>query len=182
MTKTVEKSPDNEAPLMVVFGLDESQKPKAARFSSSQAELVNKAAQAMQLRVAVVAPQNRPATEIAKKLPVGRLYANVGKGFVPNIRRDLYTKLTGVLGVESGLPTAPGEPEVPLASGLPHNWDELAPGHLVIAKETRHEDGWWEAIVLERDGDMLTLRWRDYPTQPKVIRHRTAVALLNTAI
>jgi hypothetical protein len=71
---------------------------------------------------------------------------------------------------------------VPVASGLPRNWDEIAPGHLVIAKETRHEDGWWEAIVLERDGDMLTLRWRDYPTQPKVMRHRTAVALLSTAI
>jgi hypothetical protein len=33
---------------------------------------VNKAAQAMQLRVAVVATQNGPATEIAKKLPVGQ--------------------------------------------------------------------------------------------------------------
>jgi hypothetical protein len=100
---------------------------------------------------------------------------------VPNIRRDLYGKLTGVLGVESGLPAAPGEPEVPLSSGLPRNWDELAPGHLVIAKEARHEDGWWEAIVLERNGDMLTLRWRDYPTQPKVMRHRTAVALLSSS-
>jgi hypothetical protein len=179
MTKTTEKSPENEAPLMVVFGLDESQKPKAARFGNSQAELVNKAAQAMQLRVAVIAPQNGPATEIAKKLPLGRLYSN-GKGFVPNIRRDLYTKLTGVLGVESGLPVAPGEPDVPVATGLPRNWDELAPGHLVIAKEARHEDGWWEAIVLERAGDMLTLRWRDYPSQPKIVRHRTAVALLST--
>jgi hypothetical protein len=180
MTKTAEKSQENETPLMVVFGLDESQKPKAARFSSGQSDLVNKAAQAMQLRVAVVATQNGPATEIAKKLPVGRLYSN-GKGFVPNIRRDLYSKLTGVLGVESGLPAAPGEPEIPLASGLPRNWDELAPGHLVIAKEARHEDGWWEAIVLERNGDMLTLRWRDYPTQPKVMRHRTAVALLSSS-
>jgi hypothetical protein len=35
MTKTADKSPENEAPLMVVFGLDESQKPKAARFASS---------------------------------------------------------------------------------------------------------------------------------------------------
>jgi hypothetical protein len=181
MTKTAEKPTQNETPIIVVFGLDESQKPKAARFSSSQSQLVNKAAQAMQLRVAVIAPPNGPATEIAKKLPVGRLYSN-GKGFVPNIRRDLYIMLTGVLGVESGLPAAPGEPEVPVASGLPRNWDEVAPGHLVIAKETRHEDGWWEAIVLERDGDMLTLRWRDYPTQPKVMRHRTAVALLSTAI
>jgi hypothetical protein len=43
-----------------------------------------------------------------------------------------------------------------------------------------HEDainGWWEAIVLARDGDMLTLKWRDYD-QPNVTRHVSSVALL----
>jgi len=64
---------------------------------------------------------------------------------------------------------------------LPRNWQEIAPGHLVIAHES-NEDGWWEAIVLECDGDMLTLRWRDYPKQPKVVRHRAAVALISTGI
>jgi hypothetical protein len=29
---------------------------------------------------------------------------------------------------------------------------------------------------------MLTLRWRDYPKQPKVVRHRAAVALISTGI
>ena len=28
-----------------------------------------------------------------------------------------------------------------------------------------------QAIVLARDGDMLTLKWRDYPWQPNVQRH-----------
>ncbi len=36
--------------------------------------------------------------------------------------------------------------------------DEIAVGHLVIAKATL-EYGWWESIVVERTGDMLTLRW-----------------------
>jgi hypothetical protein len=31
---------------------------------------------------------------------------------------------------------------------------------LVIAQESL-EDGWYEAIVVERNGDMLNLRWRD---------------------
>ena len=42
----------------------------------------------------------------------------------------------------------------------------------------RKWDGWWEAIVLARDGDMLTLKWRDYPWQPNVQRHAGSVALL----
>jgi hypothetical protein len=32
--------------------------------------------------------------------------------------------------------------------GLPVSWDEIGPGHLVIAHESL-EYGWWEAIVVE---------------------------------
>jgi hypothetical protein len=55
---------------------------------------------------------------------------------------------------------------------------EIAPGHLVIAQEAL-DYGWWEAIVLGRTGDMLTLRFRDYPKLPKFARHRTAIALMS---
>ena len=50
-------------------------------------------------------------------------------------------------------------------------------GHLVIA-QANAEDGWWEAVVIAREGDMLTMRWRDFPGYPKFVQHRTAVALL----
>jgi len=33
--------------------------------------------------------------------------------------------------------------------------------------------------VLARTGDMLTLRFRDYPKLPRFARHRTAVALMS---
>jgi hypothetical protein len=36
--------------------------------------------------------------------------------------------------------------EPPVATGLPRTWDDIAPGHLVIAQEAL-EYGWWEAIV-----------------------------------
>jgi hypothetical protein len=55
--------------------------------------------------------------------------------------------------------------------------DDVAVGHLVIAQEGKW-DGWWEAIVLARDGDMLTLKWRDYPDHANVRRHAGSVALL----
>jgi hypothetical protein len=51
---------------------------------------------------------------------------------------------------------------------------------LVIAQENVLE-GWWEAIVIATDNDMLTLKWRDYPRFPKMSHHRTAVALLKPA-
>ena len=52
---------------------------------------------------------------------------------------------------------------------------------MVIAQESLG-DGWWEAIVLARDGDMLTLKWRDYPHEANVLRHASTVALLNPTL
>ncbi len=60
----------------------------------------------------------------------------------------------------------------------PCDWDDISIGHLVIANEGA-EQGWWEAIVIAREGDMLTMRWRDYPKQPKFVQHRSVVAPLN---
>jgi hypothetical protein len=58
------------------------------------------------------------------------------------------------------------------------NWDEIDVGKLVLAHASP-TDGWWEAVVVERADDMLTLRWRDYPKDPPITRERTALALLN---
>jgi hypothetical protein len=67
---------------------------------------------------------------------------------------------------------------LPAARGLPQSWDEIGAGHLVIAQESL-EYGWWEAIVIDRKGDTLTLQYRDYPHLPKFVRHRSGVALMN---
>jgi hypothetical protein len=101
--------------------------------------------------------------ELAKKLPLGRLYAT-GRGFVPNIRQSLYSNLVVTLGLEpqTALSKNGDKDELPAARGLPSSWNEIAAGHLVIAQESL-EYGWWEAIVLERKGDSFTLRYRDYP-------------------
>ena len=57
----------------------------------------------------------------------------------------------------------------------PRSWQEIGPGDLVVAQESV-EDGWYEAIVIEADGDMLTLRWRDY--KRRIERHRFRLGLL----
>ena len=166
--KAAAKQSAPSAPL-IVLGYDENHKPQAAQFPAADADLVAKAAQLMDLKVYEAATEDLAA--LAKKLPVGRLYGN-GRGFVPNIRQSLYSEIIVALAVE------PQAEEPPIATGLPRTWDEIAPGHLVIAQETL-EYGWWEAIVIARTGDMFTLRFRDYPKLPKFVRHRNAIALMS---
>ena len=48
----------------------------------------------------------------------------------------------------------------------------------MLARETL-ECGWWEAVVTERNGDLVTVRYRDYPQYPPMVRHRSAVALIS---
>ena len=100
------------------------------------------------------------------------------RGFVPNVRQSLYSEIIVTLAVEPQAAVGKDQDELPVATGLPRTWDDIAPGHLVIAQEAL-DYGWWEAIVIGRDGDMFTLRFRDYPKLPKFARHRTALALIS---
>jgi hypothetical protein len=154
--------------MLILFGLDENKQPRAARFVREELGLLAKAADAMDLVMCDV--KTSKLSELALKLPAGRLHAS-GGGFVPYIRQDLYDKIVEAAGPDAASPTAP-----PSADGTPRSFEEIGPGHLVIAQEDL-ETGWWEAIVFACDGDTLTLRYRDYPRLPKFTRHRTAVAL-----
>jgi hypothetical protein len=164
-------------PPLIVLGFDDQQKPRGARFVDAKPDLVTKAADAMGFKVYETSPPD--VAEAAKKLPLGRLYAN-GRGFVPNIRQSLYSDLVVILGQEpqAALSKNGDNDSLPVALGLPRSWDELAAGHLVIAQEAL-EYGWWEAIVLARQGDSFTLQYRDYPHLPKFIRHRSGIALMS---
>ena len=100
MTKTTTKANAAAKQLrspLIVLGYDENHKPQAARFSATEAELVAKAAQLMDLKVYRAATEDLAA--LAKKLPVGRLYSN-GRGFVPNVRQNLYSEIIVALAVE----------------------------------------------------------------------------------
>jgi hypothetical protein len=170
------KETNGTAPDLIVLGPDDDGKPRAGRFPASQADLVAKAAKAMNLTVCKV--DGAALVELVKKLTTGRLYGT-GRGFVPPVGRNLYGKIVEQLKL-AGQPVpreADQSPAEQPAPGLPATWDDIAVGHLVIAQEGAAE-GWWEAIIIARDGDMLTLKWRDWPQLPKVLRHAGAVALL----
>jgi len=177
VTKSSAAAATTANPSLIVLGFDEQQKPRGARFIDAKPDLVTKAADLMGFKVYETSPPD--VAEYAKKLPLGRLYAN-GRGFVPNIRQSLYSDLVVILGQEpqAALTKTGDKDSLPAARGLPRSWDEIGPGHLVIAQEAL-EYGWWEAIVLDRQGDTFTLQYRDYPHLPKFVRHRSGIAMMS---
>ena len=185
--KTVNRQASaNSSVPVVLFGVDDHGKPKAARFLDKHASVATKAAGQLNLQVLqIIGPA---VSELAASLPEGRIHAN-GRGFVPYIRRDLYAKLVAaangtVAGAQAGPPaTTTGQsgsgqqpPNRSDGPGLPQTWDSIAVGHVVIVLDEPGE-GWYEAIVTETNGDMLTMRWRHYPRERRVIRHRLSVGL-----
>jgi hypothetical protein len=112
-----------------VLGFDEQQKPCGARFVDAKPDLVAKAAQVMGLKV--YKPSSPEVADVAKKLPVGQLYAN-GRAFVPNVRQTLYSDVIVALAGEpqqAAVGLDDDKASAPIARGLPRNWDEIAPGH-----------------------------------------------------
>ena len=110
---------------------------------------------------------------LAKKLPTGQLFTD-GRGLVPFVKSDVYEELVFEAVGRDG-PVYDKQ----TSAELPDSWDDIAPGDLVLAHETL-EIGWWEAIVIARDGDRLTLQFRDFPKYGKFVRHRSAVALIQS--
>jgi hypothetical protein len=155
----------------ILFGADEYGKPRAARFAADDPELLAKAAEALHVRLVEVTTADMAA--LAAKLPTGRVHAS-GGGLVPHIKDTVYRDLFAENIRWDPVPTRPA----PTSQDVPASWDEITPGHLVIAKETQ-ECAWQEATVVERNGDFVTLKYRDYPYWPAVVRHRSAVALIS---
>ncbi len=175
MTDKLAENPKAEAATkVVVFGVDDDCRPHAAWFPKTDADRARSAAK--QLRLNVVEVRNGGAADLIAKLPPGRIHAN-GPGVVPVVREDLYDKVIAALNSRGEAGREPGEP---VATDQPATWDGIKPGHVVLAQDALVE-GWWAAVVVNRTGDKLTLRWRDYSAWQKFTARVTAVALLNPA-
>ena len=90
----------NKRRMLILFGVDESKKPSAARFVEGELGLLAKAADAMDLIMCDV--KTPKLSELALKLPAGRLQAS-GTAFVPYVRQDLYDKLVAAAGSDGRL-------------------------------------------------------------------------------
>jgi hypothetical protein len=160
------------ARILVVYGFDEDKKPRAAKFSEPEFELARKAADLMKLNV--FEGDAIKLRRALKNLRAGNIYAS-GWAFVPSVRQNQFDALVAKLtSIKSE--TIDGIVD----TGLPVSWDSIAIGQTVLGQADSSADGWWPAHVVDIDGDMLVLRARDFPKTPKVVRHRSAVALFFT--
>lgn len=183
---------------LVVFGLDGDKKRHASRFGANVAPQAQKAAKAMGMRALHIV--NDDQRKIALKLPRGRVLPK-GRTVVSLVKPALYDKLLAVAG-----PGEPGKPSLPPTSPPPASppgnpppaassdgkgappgdakadpstgWSKIVRGTVVLAKE-KEEDGWYECVVQQIDGEVLTLRWQSWPDLPKFSRKLTQVALLH---
>ena len=188
-----------------VLGLDANGKPRGARFPELKDSI---ASAAMDMNCRVLIDQPEAVSALGMKLPVGRVHGGgkIVKLFVPNVRRELYDQIleaariaaersdaeaeagaaeqsAAVKGMIAHADAALAEVRTvsPVTSGLPRSWESIAVGHMVLVHESP-ADGWWEATVLKREDEILTLRFRDYPKQPTFIRHINTVALVNPGL
>ena len=172
--KSVAKPNSAAAVKVVVFGLDSNWRPHAAWFPQAQADQARTAAN--QLRLNVVEVANGTAADLIAKLPAGQIHA-AGPAMVPPVREDLYEKIVATINPRGEAGQAPGAPVV---TDLPETWAAIKPGHVVLAQDSLIQ-GWYEAIVVGRTGDKLTLRSRDYPGFPNFTVPVKAVALVGPA-
>jgi hypothetical protein len=180
---------------VILFGLDDRKKPIAATFPGRLCDLAIKAGRQLKLNILKVTRDD--LAELAKRLPQGRINST-GKGLVPTVKPALYDAVlkmaeagdgsTANAPSNGGTKTTNGSPKVPLneagkdgnpagSDGLPASWKDIAAGSLVIVQESKAM-GWAEAIVVQRTGEILTVKWQDYRHPPFLV-HVDAVALLN---
>ena len=205
MGKRSGKSEPAKVNPVYVLGLDTNGKPRGARFAELKDSI---ASAAMDMNCRVLIDQPTAVSALGMKLPVGRVHGGgkVVKLFVPNVKRELYDQIleaarvaaeqsaaemeAGAVEQSSAVTALKKKAEAalaevrtvsPVTSGLPRSWESIAVGHMVLVHESP-ADGWWEATVLKREGEILTLRFRDYPKQPTFIRHINTVALVNPGL
>jgi hypothetical protein len=158
--------------VMVLYGLDDSESPRAAVFGEPNFKLARKAAGLMNLTVHVGLAAE--FAQVLKGIRPGRIYGT-GSGFVPHIKPKRYEELVQALRPETATDdTSEGKIK------LPRSWSAIEIGDQVLAQGDEGALGWWDTKVEQIDGDMLSLRSCDFP-DITLSRHRLAVALRFTS-
>jgi hypothetical protein len=177
MAKVKTSSASKFAAEQIVLGFDDQFEPCGARFAGANPDIIFKTANRIGFKAYSIT--SRDLATLAKKLPEVQLKSK-GAMTVPKVSQSLYSDLLVALVADpkQAIETADQASDLPTATGLPPGWDQIAPGHPVIAEEGPG-CGWWEAIVIERKGDVFKLRYRQFPKLPTFARRRTGLALMN---
>jgi hypothetical protein len=177
---------ETEGPAIIALGLDERRKARAGVFGGDAAQAA--AGRARDLRLVVVPVDGEALLALSAELPRGDL-TKEGVGFLPVVSRALYERALAAAGVtgsgrQGGKGNATeGRKQADPQRRLPASWAEISVDDLVLAEDHEPGNGWYEAVVLETlPGDVLRLRFRDYPSEPEVIRNVDQLALMHPKI
>ena len=207
MSSTVLNRVNDVEPSLVLFGRDPAGKPRASWFDAGSIDFATSAAELMHMKILrIITEEQRALAKQLPRGRIfssGRAFAPFARA---NIYNSLELEASNApaadvgTGVQASTAAADRDGNGESASAAkrqaasrspagshsrqsrgdshrPRSWDEIEIGSLVLAT-TGIEDGWWEAIIESIDGDILTCRWRDYPTEPNVLRGRNELALL----
>ncbi|SDY29884.1 hypothetical protein [Citreimonas salinaria] len=188
-----------KAPMVVLFGRDESGRAHASRFAAEHHQAAIGAAAMMGFRALAV--QDPEAGELATKTPAGKLFAS-GKAFVPFVKSATAEALERyaadhpdrvIVLPKASAPKAAGGASsgavpamIEASDDQPKDWSEIKVGARVLAVGDP-DDGWWEAIVqhVHEGGTkghpkpMLTLRWEHFEDEAAFVRSISQIAMLH---
>ena len=173
MTEPTDASQD-----LVLYGLDDKAKPRAGLVAAADGDAALALAVGLNFQLVPISTAQRRV--LAAELSPVSLEEN-GYSAVPAVRRALLADIEKASQEQEN--SAP-DLDPPLAGDQASitPWDQIKIGQLVLAQEDDPKHGWWEAIVLsELDDGEVVLRYRDYPTQSRFVRHRHKLALLKSA-
>jgi hypothetical protein len=196
MTNTaVSSAVSTPLPALIVLGMDEGGKAHASWFDEAETDLAEKAAGMMGL--AALRASTDELRDLAGALPKGKVFAS-GKAFVPFVKATTFEKIathlpssykwpvrSAKLAAEkpkSGKKAAAADaaqPDPNEGLTIPDGFDKIAFGSLVLACENA-DQGWFPAHVIQVSADELyTLKWRDFPDWPVIVRPTHRLALLH---
>lgn len=183
---------------IILFGHDERRRPHASYFADGEVGLARRAATLMSMHVLPVEAEETRV--LAQALPRGRIFEASGKAFVPFVKQAMFDRLHAAAGhpeailpmqaatkPASSLPAPKGDQGSGNAPGgtggankPPFDWEEIGIGSLVLATTGGPQEGWFEAVVVYTKADgHFELRWRDFPLDANITRHRNELALLH---
>lgn len=179
-------------PAIILIGQQDN-KPRGSWFAKTDVADARKAARLSGLKL--VSVRSDKVRDLALLVPKGRIFSS-GKAFTPLIQPSVYDALLphaanapagstgkrikaqaggdagGTAGQTGGADASAQE------TILPKDWGSIGMGATVLAYSPE-EEAWFEAIVTRADPNgKLTLRWRDYPDEPTILRQPHQLALL----
>ena len=171
MTKSTNHAPQSS---IILFGLTSIGKPKAGTFKATEIAAARKAASKLGLHVLELVDESTRA--FAAKVPAGRIHGH-GEAIVPFVPKASMPQLRTWLDQIRQSQRSQVHRVSP-SPRLPANWNDIKVGDRVLAQDTDPKDGWWQATVVDRSGDIFKLRWPRSERGRPFQKHRLALGLI----